>query len=34
MVFNGVAQLVVNGSNLGQPITLTTSAVMRNETQF
>jgi Flp pilus assembly protein TadG len=34
MVFNGVAQLVVNGSDLGKPITLTTSAVMRNETQF
>ena len=31
MVLNGVAQLVVNGSTLGQPITLTTSAVMRNE---
>jgi Flp pilus assembly protein TadG len=31
MVLNPVAQLVVNGSTLGQPITLTTSAVMRNE---
>ena len=34
MVLNPVAQLVVNGSTLGTPITLTTSAVMRNESQF
>lgn len=34
MVLNGVAQLVVNGSDLGKPITLTTSALMRNESQF
>jgi Flp pilus assembly protein TadG len=34
IVLNGVAQLVVRGSTMGQPITLTTSAVMRNETQF
>jgi Flp pilus assembly protein TadG len=32
MVLNGVVQLVVSGSTLGTPITLTTSAVMRNET--
>ena len=34
MVLQPVANLVVSGSTLGAPITLTTSAVMRNETQF
>lgn len=34
MVLQPVANLVVSGSSLGAPITLTTSAVMRNESQF
>ena len=34
MVLNPVANLVVNGSTLGHPLTLTTSALMRNESQF
>ena len=31
MVLQGIADLVVNGSTLGQPLTMTTSATMRNE---
>jgi Flp pilus assembly protein TadG len=34
LVLQPVASLVVNGSAVGAPITLTTSAVMRNESQF
>jgi Flp pilus assembly protein TadG len=34
MVLQPVANLVVSGSSLGAPITLTTSAIMRNESQF
>jgi len=34
MVLQPVANLVVSGSTVGAPITLTTSAVMRNESQF
>jgi Flp pilus assembly protein TadG len=34
MVLQPVASLVVNGAAVGAPITLTTSAVMRNESQF
>jgi Flp pilus assembly protein TadG len=34
IVLQPVAQLVVSGSNTGAPITITASAVMRNETQF
>jgi Flp pilus assembly protein TadG len=34
MVLQPVAQLVVSGAMTGGPITLTASAVMRNETQF
>ena len=34
MVLQPVAQLVVQGSMTGAPITLTASATMRNETQF
>ena len=31
MVLQGVANLVVNGSTVGEPLTMTTSATMRNE---
>jgi Flp pilus assembly protein TadG len=31
MVLQGIADLVVNGSTLGEPLTMTTSATMRNE---
>ena len=31
MVLQGVAKLVVNGSTAGDPLTMTTSATMRNE---
>ena len=31
MVFNGIANLVVHGTTAGTPITITTSALMRNE---
>jgi hypothetical protein len=34
MVLQPVAQLVVSGSTLGGPITLTAAATMRNESQF
>ena len=34
MVLQPVASLVVHGTTLGQPLTLTTSALMRNESQF
>ena len=34
IVLQPVAQLVVKGSTTGGPITLTATAVMRNETQF
>ena len=31
MVLQGIANLVVDGSTLGEPLTMTTSATMRNE---
>ena len=34
MVLQPIAQLVVSGSTVGAPITITTAATMRNETQF
>jgi Flp pilus assembly protein TadG len=34
MVLQPIAQLVVSGSTVGAPITITTAAVMRNESQF
>jgi Flp pilus assembly protein TadG len=34
MVMQPIAQLVVSGSTVGAPITLTSSATMRNESQF
>jgi hypothetical protein len=34
MALQPVAQLVVSGSMVGAPITLSTSATMRNESQF
>ena len=34
MVLQPIAQLVVSGATVGAPITLSTSATMRNETQF
>ena len=34
MVLQPIAQLVVSGSAAGAPITITTSATMRNESQF
>src|SRR5262245_44964780 len=34
MVLQPIAQLVVSGSTVGAPITISTSATMRNETQF
>ena len=34
MALQPIAQLIVSGSTAGAPITLTTSATMRNESQF
>jgi hypothetical protein len=34
MALQPIAQLVVPGATAGAPITLTTSATMRNESQF
>jgi Flp pilus assembly protein TadG len=34
MVLQPIAQLVVSGSTVGAPITITTDATMRNEAQF
>ena len=34
MVLQPIAQLVVSGATVGAPITISTSATMRNETQF
>ena len=34
MVLQPIAQLVVSGATVGAPITIATSATMRNETQF
>ena len=34
MVLQPIAQLVVSGSTVGAPITITTAATMRNESQF
>ena len=34
IVLQPVASLIVNGTTLGSPINLTTSALMRNESQF
>jgi hypothetical protein len=34
MVMQPIAQLVVSGSTVGEPITLTATTTMRNESQF